>query len=97
MWHNLKGSGFNSANSDGQDNGGSSAEQQKKKQDYLWFKTQADEVLSDIEAHINELLGLRVSAESTSDSLDNLLGLMQQQASALQAWQSARQAEETVK
>ncbi|KAK3312035.1 hypothetical protein B0H66DRAFT_101740 [Apodospora peruviana] len=69
----------------------------KKRQDYLWFKTQADELLDDIGSHISELEGLRSSAESTSSSLDNLLGLMQQQASALQAWQSARQAEETVK
>lgn len=70
---------------------------QKKKKDYLWFKAQADEVISDIESHIDELDGLRASAVSTSSSLDNLLGLMQQQASALQAWQSSRQAEETVK
>ncbi|KAM7205840.1 hypothetical protein V8F33_000670 [Rhypophila sp. PSN 637] len=70
---------------------------QKKKKDYLWFKAQSDEVVGDIESHISELESLRASAVSTSSSLDNLLGLMQQQASALQAWQSARQAEETVK
>ena len=69
----------------------------KKKKDYLWFKSQADAVLSNIETHIHELSSLRDSAKSTSSSLDNLLGLMQQQASALQAWHSARQAEETVK
>lgn len=28
---------------------------QKKKKDYLWFKAQADEVISDIESHIDEL------------------------------------------
>lgn len=72
-------------------------EKDKKKKDYLWFKAQANEVINDIESHIGELESLQASAVSTSSSLDNLLGLMQQQASALQAWQSARQAEETVK
>lgn len=73
------------------------AELLKKKKDYRWFKEQADDVILDIKRHITELSSLRASAVSTSSSLDNLLGLMQQQASALQAWQSARQAEETVK
>ncbi|KAK3938190.1 hypothetical protein QBC46DRAFT_441401 [Diplogelasinospora grovesii] len=72
-------------------------ENTKKREEYVWFRTQAGELVSDIECHIGELEGLKTSAASTLSSLDHLLALMQQQASALQAWQAAKQADETVK
>ncbi|KAK3386840.1 hypothetical protein B0H63DRAFT_411967 [Podospora didyma] len=77
--------------------GGEGKEEEKRRVDFLWFNIQAEELLCSIDSHISELEGLRASAASTSESLKSLLDLMQQQSSAIQAWQSANQSDETVK
>ena len=46
-----------------------SEEEEKRRVDFLWFHTQAEELLCGIESHIGELTGLRNSAESTSASV----------------------------
>ncbi|RYP04849.1 hypothetical protein DL765_010029 [Monosporascus sp. GIB2] len=62
-----------------------------------WFETSAQELLSDVDGHLLELATLKQSATSTSEGLDQLLTLKQQQASVIQAWQSIRHGEEAVK
>ncbi|CAN8104755.1 unnamed protein product [Discula destructiva] len=62
-----------------------------------WLTKTSQDLVNLVETRITELRALKESAESTSSSLDNLLGLKQQQASVVQAWQSVQQAEEAVK
>ncbi|KUI66265.1 hypothetical protein VM1G_02448 [Cytospora mali] len=69
----------------------------QRKTELKWFSKMAEELLDDVDDRINELSGLRRSAETTSKSLDDLLALKQQQASVVQAWQSVEQAEEAMK
>ncbi|RYP51857.1 hypothetical protein DL768_002893 [Monosporascus sp. mg162] len=76
----------------------------KEKGDRAWnkkanksFTVSAQEVLCDVENFHLELLSLKASAKSTSDELDHLLSLKQQQASVIQAWQSITIGEEAVK
>ncbi|KFA54065.1 hypothetical protein S40293_05549 [Stachybotrys chartarum IBT 40293] len=64
---------------------------------WKWFRGNAEEVLQEVEDHLDELSGLHKSAEDVCKSLDSLLSLKQQQASAVQAWQSIRHGEEAVK
>ncbi|KAK8096940.1 hypothetical protein PG999_012884 [Apiospora kogelbergensis] len=64
--------------------------------DYDRFETKAEELLAKVTSRIEELEELRRSAQSTSDSIKDLLALKQQQASVVQAWQAAQQTEETV-
>ncbi|KAK8001125.1 hypothetical protein PG991_013347 [Apiospora marii] len=64
--------------------------------DYDRFETKANELLNKVTSRIEELEELRRSAQSTSDSIKDLLALKQQQASVVQAWQAAQQTEETV-
>ncbi|KAK7994992.1 hypothetical protein PG990_013765 [Apiospora arundinis] len=66
------------------------------KKDYDRFEIKAEELLSKVTARVEELEELRRSAQSTSDSIKDLLALKQQQASVVQAWQAAQQTEETV-
>ncbi|ROV96110.1 hypothetical protein VSDG_05016 [Cytospora chrysosperma] len=61
------------------------------------FGRLAQELLDDIEDRTAELKGLQRSAEGASNSLEALVGLKQQQASVVQAWQSVQQADEAIK
>ncbi|KAK3396852.1 hypothetical protein B0T20DRAFT_244041 [Sordaria brevicollis] len=67
-----------------------------KRQQLVWFRIQYQELLSEVTDRIEELEGLRSAAKSTADSVNDLLSLKQQQASVVQAWESVRQAEESV-
>ncbi|ROV91209.1 hypothetical protein VMCG_09371 [Cytospora schulzeri] len=69
----------------------------ERKRNCRWFERNSQVLMDDAEDRITELKGLRQSAESTSTSLDDLLGLKQQQASVVQAWQSVQQAEEAMR
>ncbi|KAK2028547.1 hypothetical protein LX32DRAFT_719942 [Colletotrichum zoysiae] len=69
----------------------------REKDEFTWFRKQAYDLISDVGDRIAELEGLRKSAESTSQGIKDLLDLKQQQASILQAWQSVRQADESVR
>ncbi|EFX04065.1 ankyrin repeat protein [Grosmannia clavigera kw1407] len=62
-----------------------------------WFQTQSIELLSDMGDWVQELEGLKNYAQSTAQSVNDLLALKQQQASVVQAWQAVQQSEETVK
>ncbi|CAI6096693.1 unnamed protein product [Clonostachys chloroleuca] len=62
-----------------------------------WFEKSATRLLADTDSRLRELEGLKGSAISTSEGLDYLLSLKQQQASIIQAWQSIRHGEEAVK
>ncbi|RYP89234.1 hypothetical protein DL769_000139 [Monosporascus sp. CRB-8-3] len=73
---------------------GTRRERSKKKK---WFELSAQELLSDVDGHLLELDILKQSATRTSEGLDQLLTLKQQQASVIQAWQSIRYGEEAVK
>ncbi|KUI59980.1 hypothetical protein VP1G_07196 [Cytospora mali] len=75
----------------------STGTKEQRKTELKWFSKMAEELLDDVDDRINELSGLRRSAETTSKSLDDLLALKQQQASVVQAWQSVEQAEEAIK
>ncbi|KAK1955974.1 hypothetical protein LY78DRAFT_697445 [Colletotrichum sublineola] len=70
---------------------------ERQKEEFMWFRKQAYDLISDAGDRIAELEGLRKSAESTSQGIKDLLDLKQQQASILQAWQSVRQADESVR
>ncbi|ROV99977.1 hypothetical protein VMCG_06156 [Cytospora schulzeri] len=61
------------------------------------FKDHSDEFLSEIDDRIKELTGLKSSAESTAQNVTELLGLKQQQASVVQAYEAMKQGEETVR
>ncbi|KAI1086348.1 hypothetical protein F5B19DRAFT_163230 [Rostrohypoxylon terebratum] len=69
----------------------------KMRDDYHWFKLNADERLEHVEERIEELKDLRRSADNTADDVKDLLGLKQQQAGVVQAWQAVKQSEETIK
>ncbi|KAI1207865.1 uncharacterized protein F4807DRAFT_168597 [Annulohypoxylon truncatum] len=69
----------------------------KMQDDYHWFKLNADERLVNVEKRIEELKDLRRSAKNTADDVKDLLGLKQQQAGVVQAWQAVKQSEETIK
>ncbi|OTA98762.1 hypothetical protein M426DRAFT_17086 [Hypoxylon sp. CI-4A] len=69
----------------------------EEKDDYIWFKVNADERLESVVKRIGELEERRVSAENTAKDVKDLLELKQQQASVLQAWQAVKQSEETMK
>uniref|UniRef100_A0ABR1SRN4 Ankyrin repeat protein n=1 Tax=Apiospora rasikravindrae TaxID=990691 RepID=A0ABR1SRN4_9PEZI len=66
------------------------------KADYDRFESKGAELLGKVSSRIEELEELRRSAQSTSDSIKDLLALKQQQASVVQAWQATQQTEETV-
>ncbi|KAF3067199.1 hypothetical protein GL218_08506 [Daldinia childiae] len=70
---------------------------EKRRDDYNWFKLNADELLETIKGRIDELEELRKIAGRTADSVKDLLELKQQQASVVQAWQAVRQSNETIK
>ncbi|KAI1498006.1 hypothetical protein F5X99DRAFT_342470 [Biscogniauxia marginata] len=72
-------------------------EDHKRREDYHWFKTNADERYASVVDRIEELEELRSSAMNTADSVKDLLELKQQQASVVQAWQSVKQSEESIK
>ncbi|KAJ9148654.1 Ankyrin repeat protein [Pleurostoma richardsiae] len=69
----------------------------QKRNQFVWFTSNASELISEVEDRLEELNGLRQSAERTATSVKDLLDLKQQQASVVQTWQSVKQAEETVK
>ncbi|KAI5921922.1 hypothetical protein F4810DRAFT_307955 [Camillea tinctor] len=73
------------------------SEDSKHRDDYHWFKINADERYDNVVERIRELEELRASAISTAESVKDLLELKQQQASVVQAWQSVKQSEETIK
>ncbi|KAI3542651.1 hypothetical protein CSPX01_06856 [Colletotrichum filicis] len=72
-------------------------QEERKKDEFTWFRKQAYDLISDVDDRMNELESLRKSAETTSQGIKDLLDLKQQQASILQAWQSVRQADESVR
>ncbi|KAI8294268.1 hypothetical protein K4K59_005176 [Colletotrichum sp. SAR11_240] len=72
-------------------------DQEREREKFIWFRKQAYDLISDVGDRIVELEGLRKSAESTSQGIKDLLDLKQQQASILQAWQSVKQADESVR
>lgn len=61
------------------------------------FRDHSDDLLSEIDDRIKELGGLKSSAESTAQNVTELLGLKQQQASVVQAYEAMKQGEETVR
>ncbi|KAK0718984.1 hypothetical protein B0T21DRAFT_374543 [Apiosordaria backusii] len=63
----------------------------------LWFRMQSQELLAEVDDRLDELEGLKKGAESTAQSVNDLLSLKQQQASVVQAWESVKQAEEAVR
>ncbi|KAK1574240.1 uncharacterized protein LY79DRAFT_583091 [Colletotrichum navitas] len=69
----------------------------REKDELIWFRKQAYYLISGVGDRIAEFEGSRKSAESTSHGITVLLDLKQQQASILQAWRSARQADESVR
>ncbi|KAK0638992.1 hypothetical protein B0T16DRAFT_235601 [Cercophora newfieldiana] len=70
----------------------------KRRKNHLdWFRMQSQDLLSEVGDRIEELEGLRESAKSTAQSVNDLLSLKQQQASVVQAWESVNQAEEAVR
>ncbi|KAK2002584.1 hypothetical protein LX36DRAFT_626672 [Colletotrichum falcatum] len=70
---------------------------ERERDEFTWFRKQAYDLISDVGDRVDELEGLRESAESTSQGIKDLLDLKQQQASILQAWHSVRQADESVR
>ncbi|KAI1385692.1 uncharacterized protein F4822DRAFT_351390 [Hypoxylon trugodes] len=68
-----------------------------RRDDYDWFKHNADERLDEVVGRIEELEELRASAIDTAQSVKDLLELKQQQASVVQAWQAVKQSEETIR
>ncbi|KAK0371562.1 hypothetical protein CLIM01_11086 [Colletotrichum limetticola] len=72
-------------------------QEEREKDEFTWFRKQAYDLISDVDDRMNELESLRKSAETTSQGIKDLLDLKQQQASILQAWQSVRQADESVR
>ncbi|KAF6805552.1 ankyrin repeat protein [Colletotrichum sojae] len=70
---------------------------EREQDEFSWFRKQAYDLILDVGDRITELEGLRKSAESTSQGIKDLLDLKQQQASILQAWQSVKQADESVR
>ncbi|KAK4175046.1 hypothetical protein QBC36DRAFT_332283 [Triangularia setosa] len=73
---------------------------QKRKERHdqlLWFRMQSQELLAEVDDRLDELEGLKKGAESTAQSVNDLLSLKQQQASVVQAWESVKQAEEAVR
>ncbi|KAI1630774.1 hypothetical protein F4809DRAFT_659399 [Biscogniauxia mediterranea] len=81
----------------GERDGGASEEDPKRRDDYHWFRINADERYDNVVERIRELEELRASATSTAESVKDLLELKQQQAGVVQAWQSVKQSEETIK
>ncbi|KAK3990762.1 hypothetical protein QBC44DRAFT_324721 [Cladorrhinum sp. PSN332] len=70
----------------------------KERHDQLsWFRLQSHELLAELDDRLDELEGLKKGAESTAQSVNDLLQLKQQQASVVQAWESVKQAEEAVR
>lgn len=61
------------------------------------FNRMSDYLLKDVDDRLAEFRRLRQSAKSTSESLEALVNLKQQQASVVQAWQSVQQADEGIK
>ncbi|KAK4449050.1 hypothetical protein QBC34DRAFT_438485 [Podospora aff. communis PSN243] len=69
----------------------------RRKKHLEWFRMQSQDLLCEVGDRIEELEGLRESAKSTAQSVNDLLNLKQQQASVVQAWESVNQAEEAVR
>ncbi|KAK0613539.1 hypothetical protein B0T14DRAFT_499008 [Immersiella caudata] len=69
----------------------------RRKKHLEWFRMQSQDLLCEVGDRIEELEGLRESAKSTAQSVNDLLSLKQQQASVVQAWESVNQAEEAVR
>ncbi|ORY60875.1 uncharacterized protein BCR38DRAFT_442746 [Pseudomassariella vexata] len=67
------------------------------KDTYHWFKVNADELMNRINDRVEQLEELERSAEITAESVKDLLGLKQQQAGVVQAWQSGKQSDEAIK
>ncbi|KAI7783182.1 hypothetical protein LA080_012478 [Diaporthe eres] len=61
------------------------------------FESRKADLLSEVEDRIKELEGLKASALSTAENVNDLLGLKQQQASVVQAYEAMKQGEETVR
>ncbi|KKY38441.1 putative ankyrin repeat protein [Diaporthe ampelina] len=61
------------------------------------FETRKAELLSEVADRIKELKGLKASALSTAENVNDLLSLKQQQASVVQAYEAMKQGEETVR
>ncbi|KAK3680843.1 hypothetical protein B0T22DRAFT_434949 [Podospora appendiculata] len=68
-----------------------------KKNQFQWFRVKSLELLSEVDDHIDELEGLKTSAEDMAQNANDLLVLKQQQASFVQAWESVKQAGESVR
>ncbi|KAK0667680.1 hypothetical protein QBC41DRAFT_323498 [Cercophora samala] len=69
----------------------------EKRDQLLWFRMQSQELLAEVDDRLDEIEGLKKGAESTAQSVNDLLSLKQQQASVVQAWESVKQAEEAVR
>ncbi|EAA34321.3 hypothetical protein GE21DRAFT_3572 [Neurospora crassa] len=68
----------------------------KRKEQLEWFLFQYQELLSEVNDRIDDLEGLRASAMSTAENVNDLVALKHQQSSEVQAWTSVRQTEEAV-
>ncbi|KAK3320394.1 hypothetical protein B0T19DRAFT_386982 [Cercophora scortea] len=68
-----------------------------KRNQLQWFRVKSLELLSEVDDHIDELEGLKTSAEDMAQNANDLLVLKQQQASFVQAWESVKQAGESVR
>ncbi|KAL1861709.1 hypothetical protein Daus18300_008678 [Diaporthe australafricana] len=81
-----------------QPSSGNVAKAQKIVRDQIgWFDTRKADLLSEVKNRIKELEGLKASALSTAENVNDLLGLKQQQASVVQAYEAMKQGEETVR
>ncbi|ORY70921.1 uncharacterized protein BCR38DRAFT_415455 [Pseudomassariella vexata] len=60
---------------------------------FISFNHSAEDLLSELDDRLEELEGLKITATTTSSSLDHLMQLKQQQASVIQAWQSVKQSD----
>ncbi|KAI8631550.1 hypothetical protein F5Y19DRAFT_473222 [Xylariaceae sp. FL1651] len=65
--------------------------------DYQCFKRRANDLQDKFSEHIKELGKLRKTAKDTADDVLHLLGMKQQQAGVVQAWQAVKQSQESIK
>ncbi|RYP44145.1 hypothetical protein DL768_009380 [Monosporascus sp. mg162] len=72
-----------------------SAEDERRRQQFNWFRTNACDVMCQFIDRIDEVEGLKSAAESAALGLRDLLDLKQQQASIAQAWQAVKLADES--
>ncbi|RYP56855.1 hypothetical protein DL771_011559 [Monosporascus sp. 5C6A] len=74
-----------------------SPEDERRRQQFNWFRTNACDIMCQFVDRIDEVEGLKSAAESAALGLRDLLDLKQQQASVVQAWQAVKQAEQSTR